>query len=65
MMHTIMPLEVVFEQANTPLTVQEISHAGVSLLVEPQTNGKNRVQRIISSNPADYLNPQLQPGNLI
>ena len=65
MMHTIMPMEVVFpEQATTPI-LQEIRHGGVNLLVEQLPNGKNRIQRIISSNPADYLNPNLQPGIML
>ncbi|MHB8063721.1 MAG: YlzJ-like family protein [Ruminiclostridium sp.] len=43
----------------------ELSVDGIMMQVT-QTNNKNfRIERIISTNPADYLNPRFQPGNII
>lgn len=75
MLYTIIPLEEVF--AAPPW---EVGHAGsaaaphppvpavvggVQVLVSPSYDGRNRVERIISTDPADYLNPRLAPGTLI
>lgn len=75
MLYTIIPLEEVFA---TPLwaTGQTGSAAapcppvpavvgGVQVLVSPSYDGRNRVERVISTDPADYLNPRLAPGTLI
>jgi len=35
------------------------------LLVEPLEMNKAKIIRIISTNPFDYLNPHLQPGEII
>jgi hypothetical protein len=65
MMHTVMPMELVFPQETTYPALKEISHAGVNLLVEEQSSGRQRIERILSSNPMDFLNPQIQPGNTL
>jgi len=41
---------------------QEIEVGGVKLLVEQQTMDTCRIVRLISTNPRDYLNNELQPG---
>lgn len=42
----------------------EINIDGIMLEVS-QSNKDYRVERIISTNPADYLNPRFQPGSLV
>lgn len=65
MMHTIMPMDVIFSQQDINPGFQELSHAGVNLLVQQMPNGQKRIERILSSNPMDYLKQNLQPGILI
>lgn len=65
MIHTVMPMEVIFPAPESALFLREVSYSGINLLVEQLPDGRNRIERIISSNPMDYLNPQLQPGTVI
>jgi hypothetical protein len=65
-LYTPMPLEVVLEgiDAVTPLEFQEIEYKGITMLVSPEQQ-MYRIQRVISTDPQDYINPDFQPGNLI
>lgn len=65
MMHTVMPMEVIFPITESAISLKEMPFNGVNLLVEQLPNGRNRIERIISSNPMDFLNPQMQPGATI
>lgn len=75
MLYTIIPLEEVFAappwatgQADSQAAPQPAVPAvvgGVQVLVSPSHDGKNRVERVISTNPVDYLDPRLAPGSLI
>lgn len=63
---TVMPLEIVLakrEDENPPY--REIRYRGALLLLEPTGISGGRIVRVISSNPAHYLDPSLQPGNII
>jgi hypothetical protein len=51
------------QQVNS--SYSEMSVSGIMMQVS-QTNNKDfRVERILSTNPADYLNPRFQPGSII
>jgi hypothetical protein len=66
-LYTPMPLELVLEGLEdnaTPLEFQEIEYKGITMLVSPEKQ-MYRIQRVISTDPQDYINPDLQPGNLI
>jgi len=75
MLYTIIPLEEVFAAppwATGPSGSAAAPHppvpavvGGVQILVSPSYDGRNRVERVISTDPADYLNPRLAPGALI
>lgn len=65
MIHTVMPMEMIFPSPEAAVSCREIASGGIYLLVEPLSNGRNRIERIISSNPMDFLNPRLQPGTVI
>ncbi len=43
----------------------EVSLRGRKLLVEPTGPTSGRVARILSSDPADYLDPEIQPGQVV
>lgn len=66
--YTIIPSEDLFSEEDTDKaepTLLEISHNGLTMLVRPTGHGRGQIQRLISSNPVDYLNPDFQPGNEI
>lgn len=66
MLWTIMPLEMVMEGYDTyEPAYTEIAWNNATLLVEQTDENSARVVRLISSNPQDYLKPELQPGTII
>ncbi len=64
MLWTIYPLEVVLGAEDPPQT-QELSRNGRTFIVSHLSDGQRRIERLISSEPADYLRPHWQPGNRI
>jgi len=50
-------------QANA--SYSEMNVDGIMVQVSQTNNTDFRVERIISTNPADYLNPRFQPGSII
>lgn len=75
MLYTIMPLEDVFAMpswgtgqsgsALEPTPSVPAVVGGVQVLVSPSYDGRNRVERVISTDPMDYLKPWLAPGTLV
>ncbi|MDD2202287.1 MAG: YlzJ-like family protein [Firmicutes bacterium] len=61
------PAEPVLGPVSTGETAMpiECNVNGVRLMVWPMPDGKGRVERIISTNPAHYLNPATAPGSLV
>ena len=59
---TVMPLDVVFPPAENAPSYEEVDVDGTKLIVERLSATEAKVIRIISSNPADFLNPNYQPG---
>ncbi len=43
----------------------EMEIEGVRIQVSQGLDNDIHIERIISSNPSDYLNPKLQPGSLV
>lgn len=63
---TPMPLELVLEGREAPAApVMEIEQEGRRLLITPVSGAQARLERLISTDPADYLNPDYQPGRVI
>lgn len=73
MFYTIVPLEIIFreeepeeeEPSKDKMDEIEIKQSGVTLLVQPHLPGQYKINRIISTNPSDYLKPDWQPGSII
>jgi hypothetical protein len=75
MLYTIIPLEEVFaappwaagggDSAGAPPLPIPAVVGGVQVLVSPSYDGRNRVERVISTDPAVYLDPRFAPGTLI
>lgn len=61
--YTPLPIELVLDGIDKEgPPYQEIEVGGAKLLVEQQSMDKCRVVRLISTNPADYLRSEFQPG---
>ena len=63
-LYTIIPMEYVLEdregrQVQRPI---EVKGNGYSLLVEATGAGTGRIVRLVSTDPAHFLDPELQPG---
>lgn len=43
----------------------EMNVEGVTVQVSKSSNAEIRIERILSTNPKDYLNPKLQPGTIV
>lgn len=66
MLWTVMPLNMVMDGSESyQPAYAEIPWKNGTLLVEETGQSTARVVRLISSDPLDYLNPELQPGNII
>lgn len=70
MLYTIIPLEAIFdpETETSPgesAAEVEIKQGPVSLLAQPLPGGQYKINRIISTDPQDYLRPEWQPGSIM
>lgn len=70
MLYTIMPMEVVFgpppgESQPEVLSVVASVGGGVRALVQPLPDGRARLERLLSTDPADYLRSDLIPGTIV
>jgi len=64
--YTAIPLEQVFNEHETLETENfEMDYQGKRIIAEPINHHQARVVQLISSNPNDYLNPNLAPGKII
>ncbi len=66
-LYTIVPVEAVLEGNDSfePVYDELPWKDGGTLLVEQCGLKKARIVRLLSSNPADYLDPAVQPGSII
>ncbi len=61
MLWSIYPAEVIFgDPSATP--PEEVSVAGRTFIVSRLPDGGRRIERLISSDPSDYLRPEWTPG---
>lgn len=69
-LYTIFPPEFIFdeddcEHQSKQAVEVEIQRNGMSFLVSPADGGQMKINRLISTNPRDYLNPDWQPGSIM
>jgi hypothetical protein len=64
-LYTPLPAEQVLEGSDKNINMKEINYKGVMMQVEVINERDYKIMRIISSDPNDYLNPELQPGKII
>ncbi len=61
MYYSILPIDETIDQ---DITYEEITYKNKLMLVKT-INGIQTIERLYSTNPVDFLNPQLQPGVLM
>ncbi|MFO7310925.1 MAG: YlzJ-like family protein [Bacillota bacterium] len=59
---TIVPIESVLDDEPSTPQVVDVAVGHMRLLLEPGADGRTRIQRVLSTDPADYLRPELTPG---
>lgn len=63
---TAMPLELVVDGLTPQAQAcSEVMMAGRLLLVRPGADGTGTVERLVSGNAQDYLDPRWQPGAVV
>ena len=67
MIYSIVPPEIIFENKKDKenYKIKEVQYQGEKLQVMQLENNRLKVQRIISTNPQAYMNPNIQPGTII
>ncbi|AUG57917.1 YlzJ-like family protein [Acetivibrio saccincola] len=67
-LYSIVPVEFVFgnfgNQVNEKRYV-ELEYLGEKIIAIPLSNNKYKIDRVISTSPKAYLNPNLTPGTII
>jgi hypothetical protein len=65
-LYTSMPQELIFQTPTEEYTKQSvINYQGVQLLVEQSGAAECRVLRVMSTDPAHYLDSNYTPGTMI
>lgn len=62
---TVLPVELVLAEESFSSPYEEIEYDGVKMLVEKSSDTEARIVRLLSSDPAHFLRPDLQPGCLL
>lgn len=62
MFYTIYPLELMLEEEVSPPARVELSVGGRLIVAAQAADGGLTLERLLSTDPNDYLNPTLQPG---
>jgi len=63
-LYTIMPYEHIYPEDTQASNLELISWNGIPLFAEREEN-RYKVVRILSTDPAHYLNQQITPGQFI
>ncbi len=68
-LYTIYDPNMIFKSLNSNAKQNSTSYTELNIngtmLEVSQTDKDYRVERIISTNPSDFLNPRFQPGSII
>jgi hypothetical protein len=62
---TVLPPEMVLDGWEKCTAYEELDLAGARVEVERLSPLESRVVRLLSTDPADFLRPELQPGTLV
>lgn len=65
-LYTPVPKEIIFQPDMAAYEKRkEVIYEGVPMLVEYGENNSCRIVRLLSTDPAHYLDPRFMPGNTI
>ena len=67
-LYSIIPADVVFDgfdSSKNNMRFVELEYMGEKIQAIPESNGEYIIARLLSTSPKAYLNPALQPGNVI
>ena len=59
--YSILPID---ENMDRDVTYEEITYKNQLMLIKT-IDGVKMIERLYSTNPIDYLNPELQPGKIL
>lgn len=62
---SIIPEAAIFAEPETEQPWQQSEYLGCQVLLRPLDAGYGEIVSVISSNPSDFLNTQLQPGTRV
>lgn len=63
---TVVPEEIIFAGQNQPvISCEEIEYLGQKVMAEKISQNEFRIVRLLTTDPADYLRNELQPGRII
>jgi len=62
---TVLPVEMVLDGFDRSPVYEEVDVAGAKVMVERLAPYESRVVRLLSTEPSDYLRPELQPGTML
>lgn len=63
--YTVVPMEYVLEEQEDERSLVHAAVNGCPVLVEPLGEGRGRIERILSTDPSQYLTLGLQPGSIV
>ncbi|HHX17800.1 MAG TPA: hypothetical protein GX727_02945 [Clostridium sp.] len=67
-LYSIVPVEIVFGNFSNQIKENEyveLEYLGEKIIAIPLSNNRYKIDRIISTSPKVYLNPNLAPGTII
>jgi hypothetical protein len=62
---SILPTELVLNNIDEPPVYEEIQYNNIKMLVEKINPTQCKINRLLSTDPQDYLHPQMQPGSIL
>ncbi len=67
MLYTIVPHEEIWGELDQvdQQEYRDVTLNGCTMQIQPVDSATGKVIRLMSTNPADYLNPQFQPGSTV
>ena len=63
--HSIVPIDVIFKIDATDIHNEILDYKNIQIEVRSIDKQSYEIVRIISTDPNDYLKPELQPGSVI
>lgn len=62
---SIIPPELILQDIDSPPNFEEIQCNNIKMLVEKISPTQCKVSRLLTTDPQDYLDPQIQPGSIL